>query len=382
MTRRLATAALVGSLGSVHPGLGEPPRRAGSWPLWESYARRFLSEEGRVIDFDANQITTSEGQSYAAFFALVANDRPRFDRILTWTEQNLAGGKLGENLPAWLWGRDDAGQWRVLDANSAADSDLWFTYVLLEAGRLWNDSALTGRGLALAAAAARREVRRLPGLGAMLLPGPEGFEPSPGVYQLNPSYLPLQVLLRVADLTPNLPWGRVARETPAVLEGASRHGFILDWVAYWQDGGFRDAPLPRPEAKGSYDAIRTYLWAGMLHPRTERRGQILATMSGMKTYLQKHQVPPAEVLADGRVADPNGGAGFSAALLPYLFALGESRQLEAQRRRVEGAFVTESGLYEEPPRYYHQNLILFGLGWLEDRFRFGPRGALNAQEVS
>jgi endoglucanase len=382
MTRRAATAAIAGGLGALRPGLSEtPPRRAG-WPLWESYVRRFLSEDGRVIDFDADQITTSEGQSYAAFFALVANDRPRFDRILSWTDSNLAAGQLGERLPAWLWGRNDQGKWGVLDENSAADSDVWLAYVLLEAGRLWDDPALAARGRALADTAARLEVRRLRGLGSMLLPGPRGFEPSAGVYQLNPSYLPMQALLCLADAAPDSPWRRVARQTPAVLEGASRHGFILDWVAYRENAGFEDAPLPRPEAKCSYDAIRTYLWAGMLHPLTEQREQTLAPMPGMKNYLQTHEVPPAEVLADGRVADPYGGVGFSAALLPYLSAHAMRPEAEAQRRRVEGAFVRDTGLYDEPPRYYHQNLILFGLGWAEGRFSFGPRGALRIQEVS
>ena len=41
-----------------------------------------------------NVSTTSEGQSYALFFALAANDREAFDKILLWTENNLADGSL------------------------------------------------------------------------------------------------------------------------------------------------------------------------------------------------------------------------------------------------------------------------------------------------
>ena len=40
------------------------PAFAGTrWPLWENYAAHFLSDEGRVIDHDAFDRTTSEGQS-------------------------------------------------------------------------------------------------------------------------------------------------------------------------------------------------------------------------------------------------------------------------------------------------------------------------------
>ena len=53
---------------------------AHSWPLWESYAATFVDAQGRVIDWDENGRTTSEGQAYAMFFALVADDRDRFDR--------------------------------------------------------------------------------------------------------------------------------------------------------------------------------------------------------------------------------------------------------------------------------------------------------------
>lgn len=383
MTRRDAiTRAAIGGFTALADIPYARAAKDPTWPLWQSYAQRFISRDGRVIDPHAGSNTTSEGQSYALFFALVAGDRAQFHRVLNWTNQNLAGGELGAELPAWLWGKDAKGGFSVLDPNSASDSDLWIAYTLLQAGRLWKDDRLTEIGRTLAKTSAIREVRRLDGLGPMLLPGPEGFMPETGVYQLNPSYLPLQVVLGLAHSVPDSPWNQVARCTPALLSGASRNGFILDWVAYWEQGGFRDAPLPRPEAKASYDAIRVYLWAGMLHPDTPGRSQVLASMLGMNRFLEKNNIPPAEVLANGFVKDPRGGVGFSAALLPYLKALGNERALESQRRRVISFFVPAIGLYGESPRYYDQNLILFSLGWSEDRFSFEPNGELNLQRLS
>jgi endoglucanase len=40
------------------------------------------------------------------FFALVANDRAQFERLLSWTQNNLANGDLRAQQPAWLWGSD------------------------------------------------------------------------------------------------------------------------------------------------------------------------------------------------------------------------------------------------------------------------------------
>ncbi|PTB84385.1 hypothetical protein C9988_04710, partial [Pseudidiomarina aestuarii] len=73
---------------------------------------------GRIIDrSDSRLITTSEGQSYAMFFALIANDEARFEQLYKWTEDNLSRGQLSQNLPAWLWGEAATDDWRIIDEN-------------------------------------------------------------------------------------------------------------------------------------------------------------------------------------------------------------------------------------------------------------------------
>jgi endoglucanase len=82
------------------------------WPAWEQFKKEYVSAEGRVIDpSDARKITTSEGQSYGLFFALAANDRDGFRKLLsgrrtTWPRATCA------HLPGWLWGKksDDSGR--------------------------------------------------------------------------------------------------------------------------------------------------------------------------------------------------------------------------------------------------------------------------------
>ena len=102
----------------------------------ERLSARFIDAQGRVFDPQGDQHTTSEGQAYAMFFALADNDRATFDRVLAWTQANLANNDLSTHLPAWLWGKDKDGQWKALDPNSASDADVWMAYTLIEAGRL------------------------------------------------------------------------------------------------------------------------------------------------------------------------------------------------------------------------------------------------------
>jgi endo-1,4-beta-D-glucanase Y len=357
-------------------GAGQPAWAGARWPLWENYAARFLNDQGRIVDHDAADRTTSEGQSYALFFALIANDRPRFGQILTWTDQNLAKDGLSSQLPAWLWGKETGGAWRVLDGNPAADSDLWIAYTLLEAARLWEEPALRAIGLSLANRILKEEVLDIPGLGPMLIPGPIGFHSKPDFYQLNPSYLPLQLFLRLATEMPGTAWNAVAEGVPLVVRGSAPKGFAMDWIAYRPPSGFTLEPGPAAAPVASYDAIRVYLWAGMLDVKTPHRQAILNSLQGMLGYLRAHGAPPAEVMENGAVKDPNGGPGFSAALIPYLRALNEAAILEGQTERLRSQLNPHTGLYGTRPRYYDQNLALFSTGWTEKRFSFDSVGKL------
>jgi endoglucanase len=343
---------------------------AQDWPsLWRSYAAAFMDSQVRVIDRDGADRTTSEAQAYAMFFALVANDRARFDSLLRWTELNLAAGDLAAHLPAWLWGRRADRDWGVVDANSASDADVWMAYTLLEAGRAWKQPRYSELGARLAARIAADEVVDIPKVGTVLLPGAAGFHRGES-YRLNASYLPLQLFLRLGRLLPDGPWQKVAATIPLVVARSAPHGFATDWVEYASDDGFR------PSTVGSYDAIRVYLWAGLLDPATPNRDALLSALAGMARRLRVDAAPPASVTEDGRVDDPKGPIGFSAALRPYVLALGEKdldRELSA---RLRSQLNERTGLYGTPARYYDQNLALFALGATERQFWFEADGTL------
>jgi endoglucanase len=342
---------------------------ADDWPLWKSYTARFMDNQVRVIDHDAGDRTTSEAQAYAMFFALVANDRSRFDGLLHWTEQNLASGDLSAHLPAWLWGRKTGDGWGVLDTNPAADADVWMAYTLLEAGEAWHESRYTRLGTAMAKRIATEEVVQIPDVGVVLLPAPKGFQHRDS-YRLNPSYVPLQLFIRLGHALPDGPWQQIAASVPILVKDSAPHGFAMDWTE------FKQGDTVTPSSIGSYEAIRVYLWAGMLDSATPEREDLLKALPGMAKCLRSTAVPPAKVRQDGSIEDPNGPVGFSAALLPYLAALGETALRDQQMDRVRSQFDSKTGLYGNPAKYYDQNLLLFALGLTERRFRFDSQGRL------
>jgi len=350
--------------------------------LWHAYANRFISGDGRVIDPQGGDRTTSEGQSYALFFALVDDDRPQFDRLLTWTESNLAQGDLGAHLPAWEWGKSKDGRWGVLDANSASDSDLWIAYDLVEAGRLWHDLHFTLLGRRLAALIARNEVVQLPGFGPAVLPATVGFK-LPRAFLLNPAYTPLFLLDRLAAADPGGPWGNIAMEIPSLLTRSAVNGFAMDWVCYAPGKGFTPCLKPGQETGqplGSYEAIRVYLWAGMLPASNPAKVRILHSLIGMSRYLTQEAAPPEKINEDGVPLHGGGPVGFSAALLPYLESIPNETAFAQQLVRVNSQLDEKSNLYGTgyggAPAYYDQNLVLFASGWIEKRFQFGASGEL------
>lgn len=337
-----------------------------SWPAWQQFASQFISADGRVIDPSGpRRITTSEGQAYAAFFALVGNDPERFAQLHDWTRDNLAGGDFTARLPAWLWGLRDDGQWGVLDANAASDADAWLAYSLIEAGARWRRPEWTAAGRLLAQRIVREESAELPGLGRTLLPGPQGFAPRPGLWRLNPSYLAWQVADGLAAAEPA--WQPLAASSRLALLASAASGYAPDWLG-WQGG--RAIADPQHGDLGSYDAIRVYLWAGMLHPASPRRGELLARLAPMARRTAADGAPPEKIRTASGQAEGQGPAGFSAAMAVLLTARGDTRAADSQWLRRDALWPQARG------SYYDQMLNLFAEGWRDGRYRFAANGRL------
>lgn len=366
MSRRGTAAAWIAGTLMFSPGFVD----ACPWPHWDAFKAAYISEDGRVIDTGSpRQHTVSEGQAYALFFALVANDRPAFDRLLQWTEDNLARGDFSRHLPAWLWGRDDEGSWRILDDNPASDADLWIAYTLAEAARLWD----ARRYRVLARIIGRRilsdEVAALPGLGQTLLPAPVGFVEGNNRWRLNPSYVPLQIIRGLARAQPDLGWSSLLPSSVSLIRDAAPQGYAPDWVVYdGQDGFLPDA---KTQALGSYDAIRVYLWVGMMSADDPLRDALLAALRPMADATAERGAPPEQIDTRTGQLTNDGNAGFSASLLPMLRSLALSEALQAQRDRLRDAAVDQDGT-----AYYTNVLALFAEGWDTHHYAFAADGRL------
>jgi endoglucanase len=331
------------------------------WVYWDDFARNHIQKDGRVIDYDANSTTTSEGQAYALFFSLIANDRERFDRVLRWTTDNLAQGDLQRKLPGWQWGKSEKRKWEILDENSASDADLWIAYSLFQAGEKWDKSYFKTANYMLSNIA-KYEVVDLPNLGKMLLPGKEGFKVDDKTWRLNPSYMPIQILRYFDSRDKEGPWAEIASNTVKMIEASVVRGVVPDWVTYKSKVGFVDDI--KAGHVSSFDAIRVYLWWGMLNKEDPFFLRMKNLLKDVPQFELNNRFLPEKILA--RTGDEEGVApsGFVGALAPYRFNFFEQ-------------YPTQSW----PPinfdlGYYNSVLNLFGFGWLERRYSFNLDGSL------
>ena len=346
-----------------------------TWPLWTSFKKNFILSDGRVVAGTAPQFQSfSEGQSYAMVFALIANDPNTFDLLWRWSIVNLANNDIDSRLPAWTWGKAEDGTWKVLDENAASDADLWYAYALLEAGRLWGRDDYIADANKILTLVEKNSIANLPGLGKMLLPGPFGFTLSPTQWQLNPSYLPISLLRRLALNNHKGPWSEIAANTGKMIAISSPKGFTPDWINYQAKSANAGEFIVDPAKgnRGSYDAIRVYLWAGMTAPQDALQTPMMKSLYGMRENIEINPSPPESVNTLTGSTSGVGPIGFSAALLPYFQTAKKQVLLEAQIERIK--LFQQSN---QTPVYYDTVLSLFGIGWYEKRYSFSSNGQLN-----
>ena len=145
---------------------------------WQAFKNQFISGDGRVIDWQNNHMSHSEGQGYALLIALEMNDRKTFDLVLTWSNQNLGH----DILRAWSWGHN-GDVWNILDHNNATDGDIYHAWALMRAGEKWNNPEYTKAGTAIMNAIRDELIDK----NDFLLPGRFGFQHPHGT-RLNLSY--------------------------------------------------------------------------------------------------------------------------------------------------------------------------------------------------
>ena len=204
--------------------------------LWKEYKRNFISNDGRIIDYQNGQISHSEGQGYGMLLSTIYNDKKTFDLVWKWTKDNLQVRK--DKLFAWSWGRRPNGSWQVIDYNNATDGDILIAYALLKAFKKWKDEDYKKYAIEIL-----KDIRKelcISWKGHMfLLPGYFGFKDKDFLI-LNPSYLILPAFKLFSKFENKKFWEKIYQDSVWLLSKA-RFGLLKlpsDWILLKEDGIF------------------------------------------------------------------------------------------------------------------------------------------------
>jgi endo-1,4-beta-D-glucanase Y len=268
---RLVVAAATPEPGPPQP---LPPRRIVASPeilaAWATFRDRFITADGRVIDWQNGGASHSEGQGWAMLLAASLADRATFELVAAWTARHLR--RPSDALHAWRWRPDSAVP--IDDWNNAADGDIYIAVALARAGALWQRPDWVAQAARIANAlltlCTHEHAGRL-----LLLPGAYGFVGLAGVV-VNPSYYAFGLFDDLAAVAPSPLWARLAADGRAVVETGRFGAWRLppDWLLVAANGALSPAPGWPP--RYSYDAIRVPLHLAWGRVATPARDDLAA----------------------------------------------------------------------------------------------------------
>ena len=337
---------------------------------WEAYRKRFIQGDGRIIDWEAEEKSTSEGQAYAMFRAVFADDRESFDRTLKWSESNLqrrdAQGKPMDSLWAWKWGKNASNQWVQLDPNFASDADIDACFALILASDRWNrPDYLT---------LAKTKLKDLWDFSTVthngqtyLLPGPKIAFRQGDRLTLNPSYLAPYAFRLFAQVDRDRDWMALVDSSYVVLENSaslSSVGLPSDWVNLDLKTGKYSALESGSPLKTQYGFDATRVWW-----RIALDGAIF-NEARSTTYLQTHLKPLqnswrkdrkilAQIDLQGNPMVNYEATSQYGMLYSALRQVDPNMAAEIYQQKLKPTY--RSGFWDNDKAYYTQNLVWFGL---------------------
>jgi endoglucanase len=315
--------------------------------LWDQYKTNFVSDDGRVIDYDQGQISHSEGQGYGMYLSVLFDDSRAFKKIWHWTKNNLM--VRADNLFAWQWGKKPNGEWNVMDWNNATDGDIVIAYALLKAEEKWHDANYKSEALKIV-----QDIRTHLSITwhghTFLLPGYFGFKEETG-FVLNPSHLILPAFRAFAKEDQTTFWEKIYQDGLFLIDQSCYGKLCLpaDWVV------LTDERISLYTGRSPYfgsDAIRILLYlSSEKAPRYPKGvGKIL------DIYRQKGSIPLWMDLDKDSVSLHTAPAGYYAIYALSARRLGDdllSKKLLKEAREK---------LNDDKKSYYSYSLYLLATG--------------------
>ncbi|AOY84676.2 glycosyl hydrolase family 8 [Moorena producens JHB] len=338
---------------------------------WSVYKEKFIQKDGRVIDYEASDRSTSEGQAYGMLRAVIADDPTTFALTLQWSQNNLkrsgTNGTLEDQLWVWKWGRDQSGNWGAIDRNFASDADIDAATALILASRRWNRPEYLELALTKLEDLWNLSTKEVRGK-RYLLPGPvAAFVPSPSTLYLNPSYLAPFSFRLFAQVDSNHDWLSLVDSSYQVLKESSQVsavGLPSDWIALdTETGQFQPLPPESPlKSSYSFDAYRVWwrvAWDAAWFNTPEAFSYLSTATQHLQSLWRSSSRLPARIDIQGKPTVTYEATSQYAMLYSALRLIEPAMARELIEQKLIPQY--HEGIWDDQSAYYTQNLAWLGL---------------------
>lgn len=337
---------------------------------WGKYKTQFINQDGRVLDNTQDDITTSEGQSYAMLRAVWVDDKATFDQVWQWTSTTL--NRPDDNLFGWRWGkRADQSYGFIEDGgeNAASDADSDIALALILASRRWNDQKYLDQAKPILTDLWEVETATVKGQ-RYLIAG--NWASNNNQIIINPSYFAPYAWRIFAEVDKEHDWASLIDPAYQLLNLAGQDkldkttatGLPPDWLAMnRQTGQISATDLPNLTTNYSYDAMRIpfrialdYRWS----EDPQARDYLAKSFQGLGQIYAQNGVIYAGYTHDGQSLDQTESPSMYSTLMGYFLTAQPDQAERIYQEKIIRLYSTAQDTFREELPYYDQNWLWFG----------------------
>lgn len=332
---------------------------------WNYYKKTFISKEGRTIDYQRGNITTSEGQAYAMRRALMMEDKKTFDKSYNWAKENLQ--HKNDKLFAWLWGPNKTGRggsikYGIIDQNGATDAGVEIAISLVLASKIWQQESYMNDALEIMNDIWEKETVVIKGERILVA----GINQKKDLnVEVNPSYFMPFGFRIFAEVDEDHNWQTLVnssyRLTNICIDNIES-GLPPD--SFYMNKLTGDMLLDSEKSDFSYDAIRVFyrFFIDYLLTKDSRAEKLLSKYNFFSTKWKREGTFYTNYKQNGEIKDYTESVGSIAILLPVIEYYDKRTAEDIYRKKILAKYHFK-GYWEDPLNYYAQNLVWFGV-WL------------------
>lgn len=322
---------------------------------YESYKKNFMSKDGRIIDYEKNSITTSEGQSYMMLRSLAVGDKSAFNLTYKWAKNNL---QRNDKLFAWLWGKNKQGKYEILDNNTASDADVDIAFALILAYEKWGDYKCLQEAKEIINSIWENETRPV---GSKLVLSTGVVQNKDEKIELNPSYFAPYAFRFFQKYDELHDWNLLIDSSYYYLSKVTNEtetNLPPNWFLI-ENGQIILENSERSDF--SYDAIRVFMRIYLDYVRTGEK-RALPILEKTKFFIEKWEDSHkfyTNYKKNGELRDRTEYTGSIAVLVPILEMYNRKIATEIYESKLSDKFGNEK-YWDSKTDYYGKNLSWFG----------------------